>query len=279
MDLLEIINNCNSDEEVNKIIKEKIEEADKNSIKVPQLGFLENGKTINVFKGFIPLNTRIKYMNFAMETYSMQTTDYFYEFAHFLRKYKINNKGVLIQCLESFINSYFGLSSKNHRESIFNDRAWQMSITDEEYFNALENNKIGDLKGMNAAMCTERSAMAEQLLSLFDIETYYCMGCINLNNKEEAHCFNIVKRKNDYALLDYSMPIISLNSEGIVNGYYPFIGILANEEFNEFINGGILKEFPNYEINNNKKEILDTRRLYIIGEYTINRENQTNLKK
>lgn len=279
MDLLEMVINCNSDEEIDKIIKEIIEEVDKNSIKVFQLGFLDDGKTINVFKGFIPLNTRIKYMNFAMETYSMQTTDYFYEFAHFLRKYKINNRGVLIQCLESFINSYFGLSSKNSRESIFNDRAWQNSKTDEEYFAALESNKIGDLKGMNAALCTERSAVAQELLSLFGMESYYCMGSININDKIEAHCFNIVKRKNDYALLDYSMPIASLNGENKVNGYYPFIGILANEEFNEFINGGILKDFPNYEINNSEKKILDTRRAYVVGEYTINREKQSNLKK
>ena len=105
MDLLEIINNCSSNVEIDKIIKERIEEADRNSIKISQLGFLDDGKTINIFKGFIPLNTRIKYMNFAMETYSMQTTDYFYEFAYFLRKYKVNNRGVLIQCLESFINN------------------------------------------------------------------------------------------------------------------------------------------------------------------------------
>ena len=255
MNLLEIINNCSSDEEVDKIIKEKIEKEDKNSMKVLQLGFLDNGKAVNVFKGFIPLSTRIKYMNVAMETYSMQTTDYFYEFVHFIRKYKINNKGILIQCLETFINNYFGLYVKTDRESIFNDIAWQTTRTDEEYFKALENNKIGDLKGKNAAMCTERSAMAEQLLSLFDIETYYCMGCINLNNKEEAHCFNIVKRKSDYALIDYSMPVASLNNDGKVKGYYPFIGILSNEEFAEFINGGILKDFPNYEyLNNNEKK-------------------------
>ena len=38
--------------------------------------------------------------------------------------------------------------------------------TDSEYFDALENNKIGDLKGMGAALCTERSALAQQILSL-----------------------------------------------------------------------------------------------------------------
>ena len=59
----------------------------------------------------------------------------------------------------------------------------------------MENNKIGDLKGMNVALCTERSAMAQQLLSLFGMESYYCMGSINKNDKIEAHCFNIVKRK------------------------------------------------------------------------------------
>ena len=75
------------------------------------------------------------------------------------------------------------------------------------------------------------------------------------------------------------MPVVSLNAENKVNGYYPFIGILSNEQFNEFINGGILKDFHNYEIKNKEKRILDTRRSYIIDEYTINRENEINLKK
>ena len=44
-----------------------------------------------------------------------------------------------------------------------------------EYFDVLDNNKIGDLKSKGAAECTERSAVAQQILSIFGIESYYCM--------------------------------------------------------------------------------------------------------
>ena len=32
--------------------------------------------------------------------------------------------------------------------------------------------------------------------SLFGMEIYYCMGCVDLGDRQEAHCFNIVKKQN-----------------------------------------------------------------------------------
>ena len=240
MDLLQRILECN-EEDIDAIIQQAIEEADSNSNKVEKLGFLDYGKLNHLFKGFIPLNTRIKYSNLSIEDYGMQTTDYMYEFAHFIKKYNINTKGALIHNLEYYINSYFGMPGNGDREQIFNEVAWNITTTDEEYFAALENNKLGDLKNKGAAQCTERGAMAQQILSLFGTESYYCMGCVDLGDRQEGHCFNIIKRKNDYAVLDYSCPVMSFNREGSVKAYYPFVGTLSNEEFLEFIIMELLK--------------------------------------
>ena len=169
MSLLKEILEC-EEEQVNLIITEAIDESNRNARPVEKLGFLENGKSNSTFCGFIPLNTRIKYASFNMEDYSMQSTDFMYEFAHFIRKYSLKSKGSIIYNLEFFINKYFGLPGKENREAIFNDIAWQTTETDEEYFAALENNKIGALKGKGAAQCTERSAVAQQILSLFGTE-------------------------------------------------------------------------------------------------------------
>ncbi len=268
MSLQDKILNCN-EKDVDTIMQQAIEEADSNSDKVERLGFLENGKAAHLFKGFIPLNTRIKYSNLSIEDYGMQTTDYMYEFAHLIRKHNIDTKGALIHYLENFINSYFGISGNVDREYIFNEIAWKTTKTDDEYFDALSNNKLGDLKHKGAAQCTERSAMAQQLLSLFDTESYYCMGCFASDKKQEAHCFNIVKRKNDYALLDYSCPVPLFNKDGSVKAYYPFVGTLSNEEFLDFINNETIKEFPNYEIVNNQKVSTNNKRLYVVGKYEI----------
>ena len=272
MDLFQKILEC-SDEEVDSIIETAINNANASAKKVEKLGFLEYGKTYNVFKGFIPLKARIKYASLNMEDYGMETTDFIYEFAHFIKKYNINSKSSLIHSLEFFVNSYFGYSSNTDRETIFNDIAWQTTTTDEEYFEALKNNKLGDLKGKGAAECTERGALVQQVLSIFGIESYYCMGCVDLGDRQEGHCFNIVKRKNDYALLDYSIPVVSYKEDGSVDAYYPFIGALTNEEFLDFINNGVIKSFDNYYIKGSQHENTGTHRMYIVGKYEIRKEN------
>lgn len=271
MNLIEKVVNCNTYENLDILISDAIKQHDENSIKIEQLGFYNNRKITNVFKGFIGLNTRIKYQNIALETYSMNTTDFFYEFARFIKKYQISTKQSLIFNLEFYINQYFGIPKQNVdlRANIFNDRAWNSTSTDEEYFKALENNKIGDLKGLGVAQCTERSALAQQILSIFDTESYYCIGAIQLGDKQEEHCFNIVKRKNDYALLDYSCPVASYDLNGKIKGFYPFVGQLSNKEYEQFINNGIIKSFDEYEYINNKKNILNSNRKYTMGTIEI----------
>lgn len=272
MDLFQKILEC-KEEDVDSIIETAINEANANAEKVEKLGFLDYGKSCSVFKGFIPLNTRIKYANLNIEDYGMESTDFIYEFVHFIKKYNINNKASLIHNLEYFVNSYFGFPGKIDRETIFNDIAWQTTTTDEEYFKALENNKLGDLKGKGAAQCTERGALVQQVLSIFGTESYYCMGCVDLGDRQEGHCFNIVKRKNDYALLDYSVPIVSYKEDGSVRAYYPFVGTLTNEEFLDFVNNGVIKSFDDYYMNGRQYEKTGTKRMYVVGKYEIEKEN------
>lgn len=272
MDLFQKILEC-KEEDVDSIIETAINEANANAEKVEKLGFLDYGKSCSVFKGFIPLNTRIKYANLNIEDYGMESTDFIYEFVHFIKKYNINNKASLIYNLEYFVNSYFGFPGKIDRETIFNDIAWQTTTTDEEYFKALKNNKLGDLKGKGAAQCTERGALVQQVLSIFGTESYYCMGCVDLGDRQEGHCFNIVKRKNDYALLDYSVPIVSYKEDGSVRAYYPFVGTLTNEEFLDFVNNGVIKSFDDYYMNGRQYEKAGTKRMYVVGKYEIEKEN------
>lgn len=278
MSLLQEILEC-EEENVDSVISEAIELANKNAKTVEKLGFLGNGKSNSTFYGFIPLDTRIKYASFNMEDYSMQSTDFMYEFAHFIRTYNLKNKGALVHNLEFFINKYFGYPSKIKREAIFNDIAWQTTETDEEYFRALENNKIGHLKGTGAAQCTEKSALAQQILSLFGTETYYCMGCIDFGDIQEAHCFNIVKRKNDYAILDYSIPIPSYDENGTLKAYYPFVGVLSDEEFIDFISNGTIKSFYDYCMVEKQKQMSETKRIYVVGQYKIENEKKSGNSK
>jgi hypothetical protein len=275
MDLFQRIIECD-DKEVDSIIETAINEANINADKVNVLGF-ENITAKSVFKGFIPLNTRIRYSNISLETYGMETTDFFYEFAHFIRKYNIKTKNALVNSLEYFVNAYFGMPGNINREDIFQSIAWQTTETDEDFFKALENNKIGDLKGKGAAECTERGALVQQILSIFGTESYYCMGCVEHGDKQDGHCFNIVKRQNDYALLDYSIPIVSYKEDGKFNTYYPFVGSLTNEEFQDFINTGVLKSFDDYYILNKQYVKTNMKRTYVVGKFEIEKENKSGI--
>lgn len=262
MDIIEKIINS-SEEDIDKIVEEEIQRQDNLAHKIEQLGFINENIKDSSFKGFIPLKTRIKYSNFAIETYSMETTDYIYSFAHFMKQHDIKDKASIIHYLEYFIDDYFGPYQNQSREKIFNDIAWHSTTTDEEYFKALENNKLGDLKGTGAAECTERSALAEQILSVLGFDTYYCIGNYqDSNGRSEAHAFNVVNVKNGYVIVDYSLPIYSYNKEGEKKARYPFIGKMTEEEFNNFINNGIIKTFNNYKYEDGKVVMLDSDRSY-----------------
>ena len=168
MDFFEQVINCKTDEEVKKLVSDRIVQLNNSKDPIEQLGFLDYSKNISLYEGFITLNTRVKYSSMNIETYSMNTTDFFYEFAQYIRKQNIRNKVGLIFSIEGFANWYFGYSRNIDREDIFNTIAWETTTTDEEYFEALENNKIGDLKHKGAAMCTEYGALVQQLLSMYD---------------------------------------------------------------------------------------------------------------
>ena len=49
---------------------------------------------------------------------------------------------------------------------------------------------------------------------------------------------------------------------------------MSNEEFQDFINNGIIKSFANYYYNQNEKVMTDTKRMYVVGAYEIEIENK-----
>ena len=267
---LEEVNEC-KESELEEMVESAIFDLNEQATKVEKLGFLNAFNSNTVFKGFIPFNTRIKYSNLGMEDYGMSTTDFFYEFTEYIKKNKITTKFGVIKAVETFVINYFGYPSHNiSREDVFEDKAWNSTTTDEEYFEALERNAIGDLKELGAAECTEMSAVAQQLLSLLGFETYYLIGKVNRDDKEEDHAFNAVKRKNDYAILDYSIPCPIYDNDENIIGYFPFIGIMTNEEFENFINNNEYKEFNEfYYVNDQLVTIYDTRSYCVSNKKTL----------
>lgn len=274
MDLLERINNC-TEEELTSIIDGALQNAIDNADKKERLGFTDGGLAtakIPSHKGFISPESRIKYSNLSMNMYSMKTTDYIYDFAKYVKKNNINNRGTLVKYVENFINGYFGISNgTDMRDTYFDQIAFQTTTTDDEYFEKLENLEIGDLKGKNVAMCTERAALAQNLLSLFGFDVYYCMGCVSNNGKEESHCFNIARAKDTFMLLDYSLPVSVFENRRAVD-YAPFQGSIGLDELEDVLVNGFNKDFPSYEFIKTpqgiKKVATGESRIYNVGNMT-----------
>lgn len=279
MDLLTVINNC-TEEKLNLIIDKALEEIIKNSEKSKRLGFKDGGLAIDkipAHKGFISLDSRVRYSNGSIYTYSMKTKDYFYEFAKFIKNNNVKTMNHLVKVVENFINYYFGEpTGKDVRDRYFDGFVLQTK-TDEEMFNTIERFSLGDMKGKNIAMCTERAAIAQNLLSLFGLEIYYCMGCIKHDNKEEPHCFNIARGRDKYILLDYSMPV-SVVKDNTVYDYAPFQGHIELDELEDVLLNDHNKNYEEYEYVNTdsklKKTLNGNNRAYQVGKLRFERNKQ-----
>lgn len=279
-DLLYKLKNC-TDEEVDIIIEEELRKVILNSKKEEVIGFVHNNTGNMVYKGFIVPETRIRYSNCEVNWYSMKTMDFYYEFARYIRKINIRDNGGLVKYIENFINIYFGINDKvgDFRCDYFDKICFQTTTTDDEYFKKLDSLEIGDLKGQKVAMCTEKAALAQNLLSLFGFETYYCIGLINNNGKEEPHAFNIAKAQKNYRILDYSIPCAVIYN-GVLVDYAPFEGDIMPNEINTVLEG-IPKSFDSYQYVLSSAGVICEKtgsiRTYAVGEFdlTKNRHNSS----
>lgn len=277
MDLLTRIISCN-DEELDQIISNELNKIIEASEQKERLGFGSNGETFGIHKGFIHPNTRIRYTNMTAFTYSMKTIDFYYGFAKYLKQRNIQNKGTLIKYLQNFINEYFGVSKTegDNRDDFLFSLTLGATANDDEAWDKIEKLEIGDFKRKKVAMCTEKASLAQNVLSLFGIESYWCMGYVNNNGKIEPHCFNIARAKDNYILLDYSIPCAVIHSNRVAD-WAPFQGKIEILELEQILEGKN-QEFTNYEyiISNNNLQITsdNTKRIYTVDNYTLNRNKK-----
>lgn len=68
-----------------------------------------------------------------------------------------------------------------------------------------KNNTIANLRGTGAAMCTERAALAHNLLKSLGINSVFKTSGIILNNNEEVHSYNLIEYNNKYYIFDPSI--------------------------------------------------------------------------
>ena len=122
--------------------------------------------------------------------------------AYELLKSKISNADVT----DIFELSSLVLETVDEYFNGFNNISDRMKFYYPEDYEESKNNKISNLKGTGAAMCVERSALAQNLLKSLGINSYFKTSGIIKNNKKEAHSYNLIEFNNKYYIFDTSMP-------------------------------------------------------------------------
>ena len=114
------------------------------------------------------------------------------------------------------VDDYFkGFSKHNERMNYYYDNDYEEA----------KNNKISNLKGKSAAMCTERAALSQNLLYKLGINSIYKCSTISVNDRNECHSYNLVNYNNKYYIFDSSMPNMINNKPN------PLICEISKEDF------------------------------------------------
>lgn len=235
--------------------------------KEQKLGITEDNKILSIYKGYISSNSPIKSSKSA-EAFYLDNINIYYDF---IKKYKkhINEDDLLkmFQDLQNYFTDTFGLmGSQKKRNEVYCE--YSSELQNKLFDEGLSVHKLTE-KG--AAMCLERSAILQNILSILGLNSYFIYGKLEKigldDTSSELHSYNIVKiTKEDYLIYDISNPLsLEYNNEKY---YFPAINVIGEGQFNDLIDG------CNYVFDNKQVENLfdcqatvlnEIKRIYTIG--------------
>ena len=245
-ELLSFINECNDDEELKETIDTYIDaytliSADLNPIgnEIKTIGriidinptyelnvFNSELETNNKWYGFIPEDIKIvysttknngKYYNEG-NYYYIKDRQYLYDFANSIKGEKIDNFGMFLDYLYTYMSIYFnnsiGDSSRDDINKLLLDSKglyYEPNVTPD----------IKDFKDMGCAMCSEYSTMAQNILSIFGYDVLLIF--------DDLHAYNIYfNTKDDPYILDFQSGINVYNYNGEFLGQVPYMSKIDN---------------------------------------------------
>lgn len=180
------------------------------------------------YHGFIKSDVKIfsSMGNSDDECYTLGNYDYLISFFKFIRDSNISNKNDAIISLATFMDQYFG------EYCGIDQRADYLKKYDGEA-------TIDVFKGMGLAACSERAAVANNILTMLGANAYFISGEVN----GEQHAFNIIlNRKNQFRLVDTTSCCGLYDSNNNLVGKTTYINNLG--EINDKLEGFLLNEQP-----------------------------------
>ena len=252
-ELLEKIRNTTTDEEIKQIVDEVIEKCIEELKELgvdlsvaPTIGMDSdinytkyyksendnndcNYKIQAAWTGFLPKGTKIvygvvidQYKDVANRGYYYYLNDnsYLYEFSKFIKDKEIETDEDFILYVYDFLNDYFGNLIQSKDRYILHKLLYK---NNDAYFKPTKEHTNKDFVGCGAAMCTEYSSLAENILTLYGFDMMFLMN--------DKHAYNLIYLNEKMYLLDFSMSISVLDLNGDQIGDLPFLEEI--EDFDE----------------------------------------------
>ena len=279
-ELLECINKCNNEEELNNLANNYIdyytEESKNNNIDSDTLGIYldvnsyiinsDNFEGLYVWNGYIPKNTRIVYgeelygkrgSNIGCYYY-LDDESYILEFFKYIKNKEVLDTYDLILYVNKFLRNYL---DKSINPSDRDDIHRVLIKNNETYYEPIKKHSIKDFIGNGSAKCSEYAALTENIFSIFGFDMYYLM--------DEEHVYNILIDNEKHYLLDYVdwVSCYDTNYKLLAKlPYYVEIKDFSYEFFEKVIYGDEKFILPDYYIigmNDDLVEIKkDSKRIY-----------------
>lgn len=195
-------------------------------------------------KGFIDNNTKISNVD---SDWIINDNNYAYYFFDGLRKCEIKNISDALNRVYSFTIFYFGEYTKPEiREQIIRSTPPGKRID------------ISTLARKNTAICTERAAIVQNLVTLLGVESYFVVGNIYDKDEQVPHAYNILRVNEKFYLYDVSKDI-QVEINGKIK-YQPYIKAINIEQVQTLFNAGqintgdrIYDSFGKYNIQINEE--------------------------
>ena len=273
MDIIKLIQKAKSDKALNIIAKLAIKKA--NRFSKDNNGpttFIGTGADINFttrfdgqnysiydhFQGYIPKGMKIVYgtfFDFINKTYAnlgcyyyLDDESYIVDFFRFLRNQDINDDYDIFIAIGNFLNDYFN----NGCDAITRKELHSLFLNiDGSLFPPIKEHSITDFYGNGSALCSEYSALAQNILSVLGYNVIYMLN--------KTHAYNVVvfESQNEYRalIIDFLVGVRVFDHNFKCTKVYPFIQEIPNlsyEMLDEFINFGrkiILQDYFLQEIN------------------------------
>ena len=229
---LEKIYSITDENELKEYIDFLVSEFEKQNEDTEVVGF----ENLRPHKGIIPRNTIIS--NVEVDT-TFTNNEYAYEFVNKMKKYNVHELRRAMEFVYYFVRYYFGRDGSNERKREF------FPYRSEPY-------PLDMFRKKSVAVCSERAALSQNLMSLLGVESYFVIGTINGGN----HAYNIIHHRGDYYLYDTASDKPRIEDGKIVD-YVAFIKKLTPEEFESLCDGHLdLGEGRDYTLEGNHTKVL-----------------------